>query len=97
MAGLAVEGATLDGAEVGLRVGEDGLIAEIGPGVGAAPGDERIDGSGTALVPGLVNGHTHAAMTLFRVGGVITVIALAGMIIVLLRRERRQKQLPAIA
>ena len=25
-----------------------------------------IDGSGTALVPGLVNGHTHAAMTLFR-------------------------------
>lgn len=66
MAGLVVEGATLDGAEVGLRVGEDGLIAEIGPGVGAAPGDERIDGSGTALVPGLVNGHTHAAMTLFR-------------------------------
>ncbi len=62
---LAVEGATLGGERVGLRV-EDGLIAELGPEVRAAPGDERIDGSGTALVPGLVNGHTHAAMTLFR-------------------------------
>ncbi|MCA8976952.1 MAG: SCO family protein [Planctomycetes bacterium] len=43
------------------------------------------------------NSYSLTAMTLFRVGGVITVIALAGMIIVLLRRERRQKQLPAIA
>lgn len=62
---LAVEGATLGGESVGLRV-EDGRIAELGPEVRAAPGDERIDGSGTALLPGLVNGHTHAAMTLFR-------------------------------
>ena len=30
------------------------------------PGDEVLDGAGMALVPGLVNGHTHAAMTLFR-------------------------------
>jgi len=62
---LAVESTTLDGEDVGLRV-EDGLIAELGSAVTAAAGDEVIDGAGTALVPGCVNGHTHAAMTLFR-------------------------------
>lgn len=66
MPAIAVEGALHDGAEVGLRVGGDGLIAEIGPGVRGAPGDEVIDGAGLALLPGFVNGHTHAAMTLFR-------------------------------
>lgn len=66
MAALAVSGATLDGAEVGLRTDGDGLIAAIGPGVEPAAGDELIDGRGLALLPGLVNGHTHAAMTLFR-------------------------------
>ena len=62
---LAVEGATLAGATVGLRV-EDGRIAELGPDVVAQAGDRVIEGGGKALVPGLVNGHTHAAMTLFR-------------------------------
>jgi 5-methylthioadenosine/S-adenosylhomocysteine deaminase len=62
---LAVTGATLDGEVVGLRA-EDGAIAELGPEVRPAEGDEVLDGSGRALVPGLVNGHTHAAMTLFR-------------------------------
>lgn len=62
---LAVVGATIDGVPAGLRT-EDGTIAEIGPGVRAAPGDEVIDGSGMTVIPGLVNGHTHAAMTLFR-------------------------------
>jgi 5-methylthioadenosine/S-adenosylhomocysteine deaminase len=62
---LAVAGADLDGVEVGLRC-EDGLIAAVGPDVTPAPGDEVIDGAGLALIPGLVNGHTHAAMTLFR-------------------------------
>ena len=42
------------------------MIAALGPEVEPAAGDEVIDGAGTALVPGLVNGHTHAAMTLFR-------------------------------
>jgi 5-methylthioadenosine/S-adenosylhomocysteine deaminase len=62
---LAVTGTLVDGGPVGVRV-EDGRIAELGTAVAPGPGDEVIDGSGTALVRGLVNGHTHAAMTLFR-------------------------------
>jgi 5-methylthioadenosine/S-adenosylhomocysteine deaminase len=62
---LAVTGATLEGEAVGLRC-EDGQIAEIGPQVTPAVGDEVLDAGGGALVPPLVNGHTHAAMTLFR-------------------------------
>jgi 5-methylthioadenosine/S-adenosylhomocysteine deaminase len=62
---LAVVGAVLDGEPVGVRV-IDGRIAAIGAGVGAEPGDDVLDGTDCALVPGLVNGHTHAAMTLFR-------------------------------
>jgi len=63
---LAVVGASRDGQPIGLRTAADGTIAELGPGVGAAAGDELVDGSGMALLPGFVNGHTHAAMTLFR-------------------------------
>jgi 5-methylthioadenosine/S-adenosylhomocysteine deaminase len=62
---LAVTGALLEGETVGLRA-ENGLIAELGPGVGPRDGDEVLDAGGAPLVPGLVNGHTHAAMTLFR-------------------------------
>jgi 5-methylthioadenosine/S-adenosylhomocysteine deaminase len=62
---LAIRGANLDGEEVGLRC-EDGVIAAVGPEVVPGDGDEVIDGAGRALIPGLVNGHTHAAMTLFR-------------------------------
>ncbi len=65
MGGLFVDSATLDGVTVGLRV-EAGVIAELGPGVGGHEGDERIDGASLAIVPGFVNAHTHAAMTLFR-------------------------------
>jgi len=63
--GLVVNGATLDGESVALRC-EEGFIVELGTGVEVAPGDEEIDGEALALVPGLVNAHTHAAMTLFR-------------------------------
>jgi 5-methylthioadenosine/S-adenosylhomocysteine deaminase len=65
---LAVENALLDGERVGVRC-EDGLIAAIGPEVLSQPGDERLDAGGAHLVPPLVNGHTHAAMTLFRGSG----------------------------
>ena len=63
--GLAVTEVTLGGESVTLRA-EEGVIAELGSSVAAAPDDEVLDGRGMALVPGLVNAHTHAAMTLFR-------------------------------
>jgi 5-methylthioadenosine/S-adenosylhomocysteine deaminase len=62
---IAIEGATLDGEPVGLRI-DAGVITDVGPDVKAGDGDEVLDGDGTAIVAGLVNGHTHAAMTLFR-------------------------------
>jgi 5-methylthioadenosine/S-adenosylhomocysteine deaminase len=63
--GLAVTGARLDDQVVGVRC-EGGVIAAIGPDVEPRTGDEVIEGAGMALMPGLVNAHTHAAMTLFR-------------------------------
>jgi 5-methylthioadenosine/S-adenosylhomocysteine deaminase len=63
--GLAVVGAALDGETVGLRA-VDGTIVALGPDVVAERGDEVLDGAERLLLPGLVNGHTHAAMTLFR-------------------------------
>jgi 5-methylthioadenosine/S-adenosylhomocysteine deaminase len=62
---LAVIGALLDGETVGLRC-EEGRIAVLGAMVKPLPGDETIDADGAPLVAPLVNGHTHAAMTLFR-------------------------------
>jgi 5-methylthioadenosine/S-adenosylhomocysteine deaminase len=62
---LAVTAAALDGEGVGLRA-EDGLIAELGPAVEPRAGDEVIEGDGLLLCPPMINGHTHAAMTLFR-------------------------------
>jgi 5-methylthioadenosine/S-adenosylhomocysteine deaminase len=50
--GLTVIGASLAGQRVGLRC-VDGTV-------------EAIDAGGALLVPPLANGHTHAAMTLFR-------------------------------
>ena len=46
----------------------DGAISYVGPAADspASGADEVIDGTGCLLLPGLVNAHTHAAMTLFR-------------------------------
>jgi 5-methylthioadenosine/S-adenosylhomocysteine deaminase len=65
MSELTVRGAMLDGETVGVRC-QNGVIVEIGPDVVPNPGDESIEAAGTPLVPAMVNGHTHAAMTLFR-------------------------------
>jgi 5-methylthioadenosine/S-adenosylhomocysteine deaminase len=62
---LTVTDAVLDGETVGLRA-EGGEIVALGPGVEPKPGDETIDAAGSPLVAPLLNGHTHAAMTLFR-------------------------------
>lgn len=43
-----------------LLVGDDGRIADLLPPAAALPPDaERIDASGTMVMPGLVNAHTH--------------------------------------
>jgi len=65
---LAVTDALLGGERIGVRC-EDGVIAALGADVAAQAGDEVIDAAGAHLVPPLVNGHTHAAMTLFRGSG----------------------------
>ncbi|HEX6455010.1 MAG TPA: amidohydrolase [Solirubrobacterales bacterium] len=65
---LTITNALVDGERVGLRCDGE-TIAAIGPDVAAHPGDEAIDAGGAHLVPPLVNGHTHAAMTLFRGSG----------------------------
>lgn len=62
---LTVVDAELDGIRVGLRA-TDGMVVALGPEVTPEPGDEVLDASDRILLPGLVNGHTHAAMTLFR-------------------------------
>ena len=62
---LAVTGAIHNGERVGLRA-ENGLIAALGPDVNAERGDYVLDARGALLVEPLINGHTHAAMTLFR-------------------------------
>jgi len=46
---------------------EDGRIAKIGRDLkGEEMGEEIIDGRGKLAIPGLINGHTHLAMTLLR-------------------------------
>jgi 5-methylthioadenosine/S-adenosylhomocysteine deaminase len=62
---LAVRNARVDDEPVGLRTEDDRIVA-IGADVEPEAGDDELDAAGMAVVPGLVNGHTHAAMTLLR-------------------------------
>lgn len=45
---------------------EGAYITAIGADLPAAPADRIVDGRGDLMLPGLVNTHCHAAMTLFR-------------------------------
>jgi 5-methylthioadenosine/S-adenosylhomocysteine deaminase len=45
---------------------EGNRIASIGRDLSADSSEEKIDGRGQLAIPGLVNAHTHLAMTLFR-------------------------------
>ena len=62
---LTVRDARLDDELIGLRAEDDRIVA-LGADVDPEAGDDVLDAAGKAVVPGLVNGHTHAAMTLMR-------------------------------
>jgi len=61
---ILIKGVLLDGAVRDIFI-DNGVILEISPSC-TRPADRTIDGTGKAALPSLINGHTHAAMTLFR-------------------------------
>jgi len=62
IAGVSIEGSTVD-----IAIDETGTIVGVGKDVRkAVDADIVIDGSDRIAIPGLVNTHTHAAMTLLR-------------------------------
>jgi 5-methylthioadenosine/S-adenosylhomocysteine deaminase len=66
---LLITNVVADGKTVDIFVDETGVIAGIGEKVRQKNGEEAdfiIDGDGAIALPGLVNTHTHAAMTLLR-------------------------------
>jgi 5-methylthioadenosine/S-adenosylhomocysteine deaminase len=66
---ILIEGIRYRGRTVDVFVDGDGRIAALGADAGKRfrrDAATRIDGKGLLLMPGLVNTHTHAAMTLLR-------------------------------
>ncbi|PKL55960.1 MAG: S-adenosylhomocysteine deaminase, partial [Methanomicrobiales archaeon HGW-Methanomicrobiales-6] len=64
---VLIAGVTIDGSTVDIAIDETGLIASIGEDARKTiDADIVIDGSDRLAVPGMVNTHTHAAMTLLR-------------------------------
>ncbi|WP_332449724.1 amidohydrolase family protein [Methanoculleus sp.] len=64
---VLIAGATIDGSAVDIAIDEKGLIAGIGKDARKTiDADIVIDGTDRLAVPGLVNTHTHAAMSLLR-------------------------------
>ncbi len=66
---ILLKNITLEGRQVDITIA-DGLIERIAPHSGeyreAASGVETVDCTGKAAVPGFINMHTHAAMSLMR-------------------------------
>ena len=66
---ILLAGVRLSGKTTDILVDAEGTIAAIGEDLRKGDGggaDFILDGSGRIAIPGLVNTHTHAAMTLFR-------------------------------
>lgn len=64
---VLIAGASINGSTADIAIDETGTIAAIGEDARRAiDADIVIDGSDRLAVPGLVNTHTHAAMTLLR-------------------------------
>jgi 5-methylthioadenosine/S-adenosylhomocysteine deaminase len=59
---LTMNGAVIDGGVVAV---DDGLITFVGKDT-EEKADKVIDAKGCAVMPGLINAHTHLSMTLFR-------------------------------
>ena len=64
MGTLLLKSVRLDGRTTDILI-DGNRIARIAPGIDAAV-DRVIDASGKAVIPGLINMHTHSAMTLMR-------------------------------
>ncbi len=62
MSSILIKNVFLDGSENNIYI-EDNIITEIGKKIEA---DVVIDGKNRIAIPGLINTHTHLAMTLFR-------------------------------
>ncbi|MBF0145904.1 MAG: amidohydrolase [Magnetococcales bacterium] len=67
---LTIANAVLEGYAdlISIRI-RDGRIEAIGPGLEGPEHAPRLDAAGMTVIPGLVNAHTHAAMTLLRGAG----------------------------
>jgi 5-methylthioadenosine/S-adenosylhomocysteine deaminase len=66
---LLLQGALTGEGVIDICISEEGIIVAAGPDAGrefGAEADYCIDGTRSVALPGLVNTHTHAAMTLLR-------------------------------
>ena len=61
---ILIKNVQMDGHPTDIYIEKD-TIKQIAPHI-EAEAETLIDGTGKAVIPGLINGHTHAAMTLFR-------------------------------